>query len=743
MKPVAIISGFSGTTRDGHKQHQTAGILTRQAYRLAADPQAFPEQIEEGLLPWQTPYLLVRNFRGEGDAPQIKIPVGEIAPNTGKTYEEIGWEGFRKHASQGMGNINFTRGRAARFRSYLHSVVATASEATALPAGVEGVAPMLSELSKLFPALVLGDIPPLEKAVALAQGARSLAATRPAQAAKMLVEGVGELRAAHLAVGAEFELRTEEQQRDVRRAQAWLEEKQQAFLQAAAHVATIRLRAAAARAHLTPGSEVEVSVGVEVGNPGVLDAAGFKMSQLELLAPDGWKVERRAAAGGASERQVSYLVQAPSGADPEVVSSPALRARIHLQTGELETDIETPVLGLWGEPERIGLTGLVSTMRRGVRQLDPRRLLHLLNLHREEEKPLTGYLEPVRLVPALTVTVEPKLWLLAASDGGGTREFSIDVESHSSVGEFTAWFDVPSGWYTPEPRTAKLPKAEQIARRWFDLTFPEKLVPGRHELKVKVGRGRESFTQSLRRIERGSRADGAPNPPLYIYEPASLVVQVVDTDVPKGLRVGYIGFSDDPVPELLEDLGITAERLDERALAVSDLSQYHTIVIANRVYDLRKDLETQNARLLDYVEQGGVLLVEHQGRRWDPKKFAPYPGERSGRPRVTVETAPVKMLVPNHPVLRYPNRIGPEDWDGWVQERGLYFWTKWPQQYTPLLEMADPGEEPQQGSLLYARYGKGAYIYCGLALFRQVRAGVSGGVRLYVNLLSQGVRLTR
>ena len=190
-------------------------------------------------------------------------------------------------------------------------------------------------------------------------------------------------------------------------------------------------------------------------------------------------------------------------------------------------------------------------------------------------------------------------------------------------------------------------------------------------------------------------------------------------------------------------MGITAERLHERALAVSDLSQYHTIVIANRVYDLRKDLETQNARLLDYVEQGGVLLVEHQGRRWDPKKFAPYPGERSGRPRVTVETAPVKMLAPNHPVLRYPNRIGPEDWDGWVQERGLYFWTKWSQQYTPLLEMADPGEEPQQGSLLYARYGKGAYIYCGLALFRQVRAGVSGGVRLYVNLLSQGVRLTR
>jgi hypothetical protein len=142
--------------------------------------------------------------------------------------------------------------------------------------------------------------------------------------------------------------------------------------------------------------------------------------------------------------------------------------------------------------------------------------------------------------------------------------------------------------------------------------------------------------------------------------------------------------------------------------------------------------------LLDYVQAGGVLVVEHQGRRWDPAKFAPFPGAKSGNPRVTDETAAVRLLAPEHPVLSFPNRISDQDWNGWVQERGLYFWESWSEEYTPLVETADPGEEPQQGALLYARHGQGAYIYCGLALFRQVRAGVPGGVRLYVNLLSQG-----
>ncbi len=185
--------------------------------------------------------------------------------------------------------------------------------------------------------------------------------------------------------------------------------------------------------------------------------------------------------------------------------------------------------------------------------------------------------------------------------------------------------------------------------------------------------------------------------------------------------------------------------LDERALATRSLELYDAILVATRAYDYRQDLDEQTPRLLDYVERGGALVVEHQGRRWDPAKFAPYPATKPPRRnlRVTNKQAPVKVLAPEHPVLTFPNQIGPADWEGWVQERGLYFWQSWSEEYTPLVELADPGEEPQRGGLLYARYGDGAYIYCGLALFRQVRAGVPGGVRLYLNLLSQSWALKR
>jgi len=180
--------------------------------------------------------------------------------------------------------------------------------------------------------------------------------------------------------------------------------------------------------------------------------------------------------------------------------------------------------------------------------------------------------------------------------------------------------------------------------------------------------------------------------------------------------------------------------LDKDTLARARLQDYDAIIVADRAYDYREDLAEANARLLDYVQAGGTLVVEHQGRRWNPADFAPFPATKPPNRtlRVTDEIAPVRVLAPDHPVLNFPNRIGEEDWADWVQERGLYFWESWSDDYTPLLVMADAGEEPLQGSLLYARYGAGVYIYSGLALFRQVEAGVPGGVRLYINLLSQG-----
>jgi hypothetical protein len=198
-------------------------------------------------------------------------------------------------------------------------------------------------------------------------------------------------------------------------------------------------------------------------------------------------------------------------------------------------------------------------------------------------------------------------------------------------------------------------------------------------------------------------------------------------------------------------LGIHVESLDAQALAFSNLSKFDAIVVGVRAYELRPELPGANQRLLDYVSSGGTLVVQYnRDNIWDKLQPAPYPAlispplppAKEGAPqtprplpRITDENSPVKFLKPDDPLLNTPNKITPEDFKGWVQERGLYYWTQFDSKYTPLLAMNDPGESDLNGALVYARSGKGTYIYTGLAFFRQLPEGVPGAYRLFVNLL--------
>jgi hypothetical protein len=174
-------------------------------------------------------------------------------------------------------------------------------------------------------------------------------------------------------------------------------------------------------------------------------------------------------------------------------------------------------------------------------------------------------------------------------------------------------------------------------------------------------------------------------------------------------------------------------------IATEDLGKYGTIVLGIRAYDTQKDVAANNQKLLDFVSAGGTLVVQYNAswQEFNAGKFTPYPADLS-RARVSVEEAPVDILAPQDSIFHYPNTITAHDFDGWVQERGLYFMSKWDDHYTPLLSSHDPKEESQKGGLLRAQYGKGTYIYTGYAFFRQLPAGVPGAVRLYVNLLSAG-----
>ncbi|HEY6853556.1 MAG TPA: hypothetical protein VI139_04865, partial [Gemmatimonadales bacterium] len=208
--------------------------------------------------------------------------------------------------------------------------------------------------------------------------------------------------------------------------------------------------------------------------------------------------------------------------------------------------------------------------------------------------------------------------------------------------------------------------------------------------------------------------------------------------LPQLTRVGYVRGAADRVPEALAAVGVPVELLGPDSLERGDLSRYDAIVIGSRAYETDPALVKNNGRLLDYAKNGGLLLVQYQQYPFVDGHFAPFP-LTIARPhdRVTDETAPVTELDTAASAFHTPNEIGPDDWAGWVQERGLYFAHTWDSTYTPLIETHDPGEGPLKGGLLVAPLGRGTYVYTGLSFFRQLPAGVPGAYRLFMNLLAE------
>jgi hypothetical protein len=243
-----------------------------------------------------------------------------------------------------------------------------------------------------------------------------------------------------------------------------------------------------------------------------------------------------------------------------------------------------------------------------------------------------------------------------------------------------------------------------------------------------------------------------------LTRPAVAMLQVMDIAVPPLRSVGYVRGAADGVPEALAGLGIPVVELSADSLARGDLSRFDAVIIGSRAYETVPAVKEFNARLLDYARAGGLLLVQYQQYEFFEGGFAPFPMTLGGmslsafmsgkvperkpgdRPdshdRVTDENAPVRIVNPASPVVRTPNAITASDWDGWVQERGLYFAREWAAEYQPVLEMHDPGEPPLEGGLLVAPVGKGTYVYTGLAFFREIPAGVPGAYRLFMNLLA-------
>jgi hypothetical protein len=337
---------------------------------------------------------------------------------------------------------------------------------------------------------------------------------------------------------------------------------------------------------------------------------------------------------------------------------------------------------------------------------------------------------PLRIVPAYTLAVEPKQEIEILAKRREPIEIFLRVHSYSTQPDKVyAGLEMPKDWISSTQVTLEFTgEGDRYAK--LTLTPPEKLTAGNYVITAYALHGQEKFRTSLAPL---------PSLPTQMWEePAQCIVRAFDISVPANLRVGYIAAEGEPIPESLRMLGINVELLDAQALAFRDLSKFDAIVTGNRAYELRADLQGANQRLLDYASNGGTLVVQYNTAiSWDSHQYGPYPAKIGNpTPRITDETAAVKFLRPDDPLLNRPNKITPEDFKGWIQERGLYYWKEFDPKYTPLLGMNDPGEPELNGGLVYTKYGKGTYIYTGLAFFRQLPEGVPGAFRLFVNLLS-------
>jgi hypothetical protein len=206
----------------------------------------------------------------------------------------------------------------------------------------------------------------------------------------------------------------------------------------------------------------------------------------------------------------------------------------------------------------------------------------------------------------------------------------------------------------------------------------------------------------------------------------------------KGKNIGYIPGSGDDVPAALRQIGYTVNLLSDEDLGSTNLSRFDAIIAGVRVYNTRPSIRNHQKRLLEYVQNGGTYIVQYvTQQRLESENLGPYPFQVV-RDRVSVETAPMSFLQPGHPVVTTPNMLTQEDFEGWVQERGLYYADSLDSRFDAIFAANDPGETPKKGGLIVAKYGKGYYLYTGLSFFRQLPAGVPGAYRLFVNMISIG-----
>ncbi len=683
-RPDVIILRFSGTPRDGHGHHQSSSILGQEAFKLAADPNAFPEQLKF-VQPWQARRILWNGFSFTRQQEQemdktpnrLVVDTGEYNPVLGMSYGELAGLSRSQHRSQGFGaaerkgslpNYLFLYGGEPAKTDFMEGIDTSWSR---LPGGA-AVEAALNAANAAY------DIDAPERVISDLIKARKLIAAIDHPDARRKLAEIDETIA--LAAGL------------------WLD-------------------VSASKAETAPGSAVNLA----------LAAVNRSSAKIQLDAVSLTGIPGAPAFTGASLEFNKPLTAQASLKVPEnqpVTQPIQLREPRH---GNLYTISNPMDIGLAVSPPvlqahfRLTVDGQAIEITRPVE-------------NRYVERVRGELTRPFVIVPAVSLRLSETPLLFTTAK---PRTVTVEVKSTTGAASGSVAVKAPQGW-SVEPAGAafQLTESGQVATTAFTITPPASSTRG--ELQV------TSRTDGVTWSNTVVHLDYEHIPPQTIMVASK--TRVLRDDIhATAHRVGYIMGAGDTVPEALRELGCEVTMLDSAALAQGDLSRFDAIVTGVRAFNVRDDLRANFQRLRDYMERGGTLVVQYNvldggflaGNPDALRAIGPYP-IKIGRDRTTVEEAPVTFLKPDHRLLQTPNRISPADFDGWVQERALYFPSEWDPRYEAILQTNDPGEPPQKGGLLYARAGQGAYVFTSYVWFRELPAGIPGAYRLFANFVSAG-----
>ena len=737
FRPDVLIARFSGTDRDGHGHHQASAILTKEAFRAAADPNRFPEQIKGGLQPWQPKKLYVGNVCGFGASTcadenyTVKINTGEEDPVLGMTYFQFAIEGLRHQESQGLGDLKFPAGDRYAFYKLEDSVLPKTTDEKGhekdifdgIDTSVDGLANSETDSAAAKIKNAAAQIGTAEKATDNAQIARSLfAALRSLNGEAGLGKSSPDQQTEQLKV--------RDKEKQVSKAiDLALDVELKAELTEPPSAQNEAIPA------ISPGQKISVKVTLHNGS-----AYGLKLDSLLLdgmvsnhgavmdrsnapAVPAGQdythSFELRLPATSAStkpgfhrndpQRDSVFTVDQPQLGTLPFAAIPPMIARLHYDIPELSGDKGPAALSAASIPQATAPVVIPAP----------------------ESKSLGGK-EEVAIVPAFSVAIDPGNQVIPVDTHSPIK---VDVKVGSNVDGTSGALKLqaPEGWkVSPAEQQVSGLNRGQEKNFEFQVTTSA-LKQGDLKLHAALQSNGKSYSEGYTLVTREDLGS------FYYFEPATQHESVVNVKVPHDLKVGYIMGAGDDIPAVLQQIGMNVSLVPADKIGTTDLSLFGSIVLGVRAYDTHKDLVTNNQKLLDFVSNGGTLIVQNNNSIGDfnSEHLTPYAAELS-RARVSVEEAPVQILAPENPVFHYPNEITQKDFDNWVQERGLYFMSSWDSKFTPLLSCHDPGEPDQKGGMLEAKYGKGTYIFTGYAFFRQLPAGVPGAVRLFVNLVSAG-----